>query len=101
MSEENNYQLNDPAASYSAEKRITFFSSMQEMDEYKITEMAKLTHEQLLANLNTFRKSTFREYLTADGNWPKMERIITMKQSSTKTPPQFPFSKSPQQKGRF
>ena len=74
---------------------------MQEMDENKIAEMAKWTHEQLLANLNTLRKSTFREYLTADGNWSKMKGMITMKQSKTKTPPQFPFSKSPQQKGRF
>ena len=83
MSEENNYQLNDPAASYSAEKRITFFSSMQEMDEYKISEMAKLTHEQLLANLDLLRKFVLREHLSKDGLWPNLARTITIKKPKT------------------
>lgn len=79
MSEETSNQLNEPSASYNAEKRITFFSSMQEMDEHKILEMAKLTHDQLLANLDQLRKFVFRQHLLKDGSWPALSRTITIK----------------------
>ena len=83
MSEENNNQLNEPSASYNAEKRITFFSSLQEMDDHKITEMAKLTHEQLLANLDHIRKFILREHLLIDGSWPAISKTITIKKPKT------------------
>lgn len=79
MSEETNNQFNEPSASYNTEKRITFFSSMQEMDEHKILEMAKLTHEQLLVNLELIRKFVYRQHLLKDGSWPAISRTITIK----------------------
>ena len=84
MSKKKNYKTktkepkaNEPVAAYGA-KRIHFFKSFEEQEEYELIQMAALSPKELLNKLEMMRRFFLRTYLTADGNWPPLKRIITI-----------------------
>ena len=83
MADEEKDKASEPAAEYSAAKQITFFNSHHEMEEAKISKMASMNHFELLSNLEIMRKFMLREYLTAEGKWPKLSLSITIKPANT------------------
>jgi hypothetical protein len=86
MSEEND-QVNEPEVGYGltpANRKITFFNSFEEAEEYGLKEMASHSYAERLKNLEIIRKRTFRHLLLPDGKWPKVERIIIIEKGTLK-----------------
>jgi hypothetical protein len=84
MIEDNNI-VNEPTAGYgltSSEKKIIFFNSFDEAEEYGLRQMANHSHAQRLANLETIRKRTYSYLLLPDGSWPPIARIIVIEKAS-------------------
>ncbi len=78
MVEEGN-KFNEPEAIYdatSSKKKITFFNSFDEAEEYKLRQMAKHSHEERLSNLEVIRKRTYMRPLLSNGKLPSLERVI-------------------------
>ena len=62
---------------------IHFFNSFEKQQEFERKQMASLTPDKLLANLEYMRKFFLRQYLLPDGTWPSLSKIITLQQPHT------------------
>ena len=60
-------------------KTIHFFSSFEEQEEFHRKQMASLTHEELLTNLERMRRLFLREHILPDGKWKPLARTIRIK----------------------
>ena len=67
--EENKNKVNEPGAGY-RKQEIVFFNSFQEMNDRHAMQMASLTPEERLNELERMRKMFLAEYLLPDGSWP-------------------------------
>jgi hypothetical protein len=81
----NTVNLSEPEVIYSSSKRrkLILFKSFEQGEEYELRTMAAKTPEQRMHKLEAMRKFFLREYLTADGNWKPIKRIITMQPPKT------------------
>ena len=80
MDDEKNI-VNDPASEYANNqngKKITFFNSFDEMEDFGRLKMAKMTPAERLDTLDQMRKFFYNEYLNPDGTWPPLDRVITI-----------------------
>ncbi|MCX6257049.1 MAG: hypothetical protein NTW49_03990 [Bacteroidia bacterium] len=59
-------------------KTILVFDSPEEQKEYERRCMASLSPSQLIDNLEKMRKMFLSEYLTIDGDWPPLDKVITI-----------------------
>lgn len=79
--------INEPEAIYGAvpsKKKIVFFNSFDEAEEYGLKEMAGHSYEERLQNLETMRKRMYAHLLLPNGEWPPLKKIITIEKASTK-----------------
>ncbi len=86
MPDDNN-NINKPEAAYGAspsQKKIRFFNSFDEAEEYGLKEMARHSHEERLKNLEVLRRRTFNYLLLPNGKWPPLKRIITIEKGEFK-----------------
>ncbi len=74
--DESDNELNEPCASY-AKKRITFFSSFEEMENDQLQYYASLSPEELLKNHKTLSMAAFG--LRQDPGAENLQRIIKFK----------------------
>lgn len=84
MAEDKN-NINEPDAVYStapSKKKITFFNSFDEAEEYGLKQMAAHSYEERLTNLEIIRKRTYSHLLLPDGSWPLLKRIITIEKAT-------------------
>ena len=84
MTGDNNI-VNESSAEYglpSPVKKITFFNSFEEAEQYGLREMASHSYEQRLANLETIRKRTYSHLLLPDGSWPPLDKVIMIEKAS-------------------
>ena len=73
--------VNESAFEYSNsqnEKKITFFNSFDEMEDFGKLKMAKMTAAERLTTLEQMRKFFYKDYLKPDGTWPPLDRVITV-----------------------
>ncbi|MDB5283093.1 MAG: hypothetical protein JWO06_2168 [Bacteroidota bacterium] len=79
--EEQGDKVNEPQAEYkpaNSKKTITFYNSIDEMDEDRWRYLASLTYEQRLVRLEEFRKQIYHSALLPDGTWPLLSRKLTI-----------------------
>ena len=77
-------QANEPIVHYSTGgKKLVFFSSFEQQEEYELKQMASLTKDELLNKLEDMRKFFLRDHLLPDGNWAPVKRIITIIKATT------------------
>jgi hypothetical protein len=71
--------VNESATAYQTQlktKSITFFNSLNEMEDFDRLKMAKMTAAERLEKLEQMRKFFYKEYLNPDGTWPPLDRVI-------------------------
>jgi hypothetical protein len=74
----------EPAVTYgTGNKKITFFKSFEQAEEYGMREMASHTPEQRMEFLEILRKRFFHDRLV-NGKWPPLKRIITIEKGTCK-----------------
>ena len=80
-------KVNEPATAYKPVQKpgdnIHFFSSFEQQEDFKRRQMAAMTPDELLSNLESMRKFFLRQYLSADGNWMPLSKIITFQKPKT------------------
>ena len=57
-------------------KSITFFNSLNEMEDFDRLKMARMTGEERMEKLEQMRNFFYKEYLNPDGTWPPLDRVI-------------------------
>lgn len=77
MQPEEENKAEEPAVDY-GKKRLTFFKSFEEENEYNYRQLALRSYEQRMSNLESLRKRIFYSALLADGNWPPLQRKLTI-----------------------
>ena len=80
MSDEDSH-LNEPEAKYGtshSKRKIIFFNSFEESEEYGLKQMASHSYEERLSNLETLRKRSFNHLRLPDGNRPPLKKTITI-----------------------
>ena len=75
MEDEN--KAEEPVVPYQT-KKITFFNSIEEMNEDRYRMLAALTYEQRMENLEKLRKQVYHASLLPDGSWPLLSRKLTI-----------------------
>ena len=81
--DENN--LGEPEVQYGSvqpPKKITFFNSFEEAEEFGLKEMASHSYEERLRNLAAIRRRTYSHLLLPNGKWPPLKRIITIEKGT-------------------
>ena len=77
-------QVNEPAIHYSpGGKKLVFFNSFEQQEEYELKQMASLSKDELLNKLEDMRKFFLRDHLLPNGNWAPVKRIITILKAKT------------------
>ena len=85
MSDEQD-KVNEPAVTYRTvhQNKITFFNSFEEAEEHGLKQMAAHSYAERLANLEVLRKRTYKHLLLANGEWPPIEKMITIEKRDLK-----------------
>lgn len=68
-------EVNEPIAAY-AEKRIVFFNSFEEENEYTAKKRAETPPDKRMLFIEQLRKSIFNKYLLPDGSWPSIKKVF-------------------------
>ena len=77
MEEEPKNKAEEPAVEF-GKKKITFFNSFDEAEEFQLRKMAKRTHLERMQHLEILRKRANSDYLLPDGSWPPLAKTITI-----------------------
>ena len=80
MADEDN-NIAEPGAIYEKsppKKKIIFFNSFDEAEEYGLRKMASHSYEERLRNLEILRRRTYSRLLLPNGKLPPLEKIITI-----------------------
>ncbi|MGQ0828978.1 MAG: hypothetical protein ACT4ON_11365 [Bacteroidota bacterium] len=75
--------VKEPLVSY-GDKSIHVFNSFKEQEEYLRKKMAELSPKELMNKLEEMRKFFMRDQLLSNGNWPALEKKITIQEPKTK-----------------
>jgi hypothetical protein len=80
MEDETNNQVNEPQVAYkpAGKKTITFYNSIDEMEEDRYRYLASRSHEECLSHLEEFRKNMYNDSLLPNGTWPLLSRKFTI-----------------------
>jgi len=79
---EDGEEINEPNISYNTPKKITFFQSFEDAENYGRKQMALHTHAQRLANLEKLRKRIFSDKLLPNGSWPLLSKSFNLVKGS-------------------
>jgi hypothetical protein len=90
MTEENKKEkniVNEPSAHYNAttdnSKKIIFFKSFEEENEYTAKLRALLSYDERMIYAEQLRRIVFSQYLLPDGNWMPVAKVLSHKEPRT------------------
>lgn len=68
-------EVKEPMTAYST-RRIVFFNSFEEENEYVAKERAAIPHDKRMMYIEELRKRVFNNYLLPDGKWSPIEKVF-------------------------
>lgn len=80
-------KVNESLAAY-GDKRIAFFNSFEEENEYVAKEKAKLSYDERMKNIEELHKLVFSQYLLPDGKWAPVAKVFKIMKPYTNDPVQ-------------
>ncbi len=85
IKKQKNAKVKEPIIQYGkGEKKIIFFHSFEQQEEYELKQMALLTKAERMKRLEEMRKFFLQKFLLPDGNWVPVARTITIQTPKTK-----------------
>ncbi len=68
-------KVEEPAVAY-GEKRIVFFKSFEEADEYTAKERAEIPYDKRMMHIEELRKLVYNKYLLPDNSWSSIKKVF-------------------------
>ena len=68
--------VKEPAVAYGEKRRIVFFNSLEEENEYTAKERAEVPYDKRMMNIEELRKRVFSKYLLPDNSWRTIKKVF-------------------------
>ena len=68
-------EVGEPAVTYE-KRRIVFFNSFEEENEYTAKKRAEVPYDERMMNIEELRKRVFNKYLLPDNSWRSIKKVF-------------------------